>query len=57
VETVQIVDPSNNAVLDTETASSFSGGVYFVWNISGHVKIVVTANSGANAVISGAFFN
>jgi hypothetical protein len=57
VETVQIVDPSNNAVLDTETASRFSGGIYFVWNISGNVEIIVTVNSGANAVISGGFFN
>jgi len=57
VETITIVDPSSNAVLDTETISNFSQGTYLVWNISGHVKIIITLNNGANAVISGAFFD
>jgi len=56
-ETITIVDPSNNAVLDTETVSSFSQGTYLIWNISGHVEIIVTMKNGVNAVISGAFFN
>jgi len=58
VETITIVDPNNNnAVLDTRTISNFSGGLYLIWNISGHVKIFVTVDSGPNAVISAAFFN
>ena len=56
-ETVQIVDATSGTVLDTETLSSFGGGTYLVWNISGHVKINVTAIAGYNAVVSGAFFN
>ncbi len=55
-ETIQIVDASSSAVLDTRSISSFSAGIYLVWNISGHVKINVTRTAGANAVISGAFF-
>jgi len=56
VETITITDATTNAVLDTRTVSSFSQGVYLAWNIAGHVKITVALNSGANAVISGAFF-
>ncbi len=55
-ETIQIVDASSGAVLDTRNISSFHNGVYLVWNISGHVKINVTGTGGANAAISGAFF-
>src|ERR1700719_4716509 len=56
VETIQIVDANSNAVLDSRSISSFSNGIYLVWNISGHVKINVTRTGGANAVISGVFF-
>jgi hypothetical protein len=55
-ETVQVLDANTLAVLDTRTLSSFSNGVYLVWNLSGHVKINVIWNSGYNAVVSGAFF-
>ena len=55
-KTVKVVDASNpNNVLDTETLSAFSGGVYLVWNITGNVNIIITPSSG-NAVISGVFF-
>jgi len=56
-ETLQIVDANTNAVLDTESISNFTQGVYLVWNISGDVKINVTVNGGPNAVVSGVFFN
>ncbi|MGA3293854.1 MAG: hypothetical protein ABSE45_07720 [Candidatus Acidiferrales bacterium] len=55
-ETIQILDATSNAVLNTQTISSFTGGVYLVWNISGHVTIAITSNTGPNAVISGVFF-
>jgi hypothetical protein len=56
-ETIQIVDPSTNNVLDTRSISGFSGGIYLIWNISGHVHAVVTDTAGtANAAISGVFF-
>lgn len=56
-ETVQVQDAVSSAVLDSRAAVSFSNGIYFVWTISGHVKIVVTATAGPNGVVSGFFFD
>ena len=55
-ETVQILDATTAAVLDTEALSNFANGTYLVWNITGNVTIAVTQNGGANAVLSGIFF-
>ena len=56
-EQIQILDASTNNVLDTRNATSFQNGQYLVWNINGHVKIVVaTTNPNSNAAISGVFF-
>jgi hypothetical protein len=55
-ETVQILDANSGAVLDTRNLANFYNGAYLVWNITGHVKINVTATAGANAVVSGVFF-
>jgi hypothetical protein len=50
--------PRWGAVLDdTRKISNFLGGVYVIWNISGHVKINVTWTGGSNATLSGAFFH
>ena len=35
--------------------SSFTGGQYLVWNLTGHVTIQFTRDSGANALVSGVF--
>ena len=53
----QIIDVGSGTVLDTETLSSFSGGVYQKWAISGHVQIQVTSLAGGNAVVSGLFID
>ena len=53
-QTVDILDANNN-VLDTRPMTSFVGGKYLVWNLSGHVKIRATALT-TNAVIEGIFF-
>ena len=56
-EQIQVKDASTSNVLDTRNATGFQNGQYVVWNINGHVKIVVTTtNPNANAVISGIFF-
>jgi fibronectin type 3 domain-containing protein len=55
-ETVTISDVATNTVLDTRSVSSFSGGVYDVWNIRGHVKITFATTAGVNSVLSGIFF-
>jgi hypothetical protein len=56
-ETIQVVDATTGTVLDTRTLSSFTNGIYCVWNISGNVKFTVTATAGPNAVVSGVFFD
>jgi hypothetical protein len=38
---VDILDVNNN-VLDTRTVSSFVGGQYLVWNLTGHVIVRIT---------------
>jgi hypothetical protein len=51
------VDATTSKVLDTETFASFHGGQYASWNVQGHVLIRVTRTGGANAVVSGIFFD
>ncbi|WP_210420298.1 S8 family serine peptidase [Aquisphaera giovannonii] len=55
-EKVQVVDAASGAVLDTRTTSSFHSGTYLTWNLSGHVRFVVSRIGGDNAVVSGLFF-
>ncbi len=52
-----ILNASNNAVLSTQTFSSFSQGQWGVWNVQGNVIIQVTRTAGSNAVVSGIFFD
>ena len=56
-EQIQITSALTGTVLDTETVSNFSGGVYLEWTISGNVVIKVTNQASPNAVISGLFFD
>lgn len=56
-ETVTILDAHSDAVLDTESFAGFHGGEYVSWEISGDVTIRVTKTGGANAVVSGIFFD
>ena len=54
---MQVIDAATGTVLDTQTLSSFQGGEYLSWNLSGNVVIKVTnLNSRTNAVVSGIFF-
>jgi PKD repeat protein len=56
-ETVQISNASTGAVLNTETVTSFNSGVYLDYAVSGNVDITITHQAGANAVLSGLFFD
>ena len=56
-EQIQITDAATGSVLDTEAVSSFSGGAYLQWNVSGHIVIKVTTLNAYNAVLSGLFFD
>jgi Right handed beta helix region len=56
-EQMQVIDALTGTVLSTQTLSSFKGGDYLSWTISGNVVIKVTnLNPNSNAVISGLFF-
>jgi hypothetical protein len=55
-ERVDALDTDSGAVLDTRTISSFSKGLYLVWNLRGHVALRVTPTAAANAVASVLFF-
>jgi hypothetical protein len=55
-ETITIADAATGTVEYTTNVSSFSNGVYLVWNISGAVIITVKNTGYPNAVASGLFF-
>ncbi len=57
VETISIADAATGTVLDTRTASNFLSGQYYVYNVTGHVRITITRNAGPNPVLSGLFLN
>ncbi len=41
-QTVDVIDPFTNARLDSRITTNFGGGVYHVWEITGHVQIHVS---------------
>ena len=55
-ETLTVKDAVTGIVLDTETASTFSGGVYYAWNVNGNVNVTLTSTAGHWAVVNGIFF-
>jgi hypothetical protein len=57
-ETITLTDAVSGAVLDTQTASSFHGGIYYIWQISGDVHFTFqTTVAPVNAVLSDVFFD
>ncbi|MCP4453843.1 MAG: hypothetical protein GY809_20470, partial [Planctomycetes bacterium] len=56
-QTVEVRDAATDEVLDTQVIESFQDGLYLVWRIKGHVAIKIIHTGGANAVISGLFFD
>ncbi len=55
-QTVDVLDANDNVLNSQSLSGSFNGGIYLVWNITGHAKLRVTRTAGANAVLSGLFF-
>jgi hypothetical protein len=53
---VEVIDPSNNTVLNTQTISNFQDGMYLVWDVKGQVRIRLSRLSGPNSVVMGLFF-
>jgi hypothetical protein len=56
-ENIVILDAVTNAVLDTESYSNFTDGLYASWNIKGNVLIQVIETGARHAVTSGLFFD
>ena len=59
-EQLRVLDGDTGALLwDSGVFTNFSGGVYYKWTITGHVKIQVVnhATNGRDAVINGVFFD
>jgi hypothetical protein len=52
---VDILD-ANSTALDTRGISGFSGGVYLVWTLGGHVTVRITNTGPNNGLMSGLFF-
>jgi hypothetical protein len=57
VETISISDAVTGVLLNTQTFSSFTGGIYAVWNVKGNVQINVTKTAGLNAIVNAVFFH
>ena len=56
-ESISVVNAVSQAVLNTQSFSSFSGGVWAVWNVKGHVQVQVTRTGGLNAIVNALFFD
>jgi hypothetical protein len=54
---IDVVDAATGAVLDTRTATGFTGGQYWVWTVTGAVQFRLTRTAGANAVVSAVFID
>lgn len=55
-QTVEVIDASSGAVLDTRQVTDFGSGKYLVWDLKGNVTVRVTRNAGSNALVTGMFF-
>ncbi len=58
-ETINVLDAVTGAVLNSQIlpAGSFHTGEYLVWTVTGSVQFQIVLDAGANAVISGLFFD
>ena len=56
-EQIQITSAATKAVLDTQTLTNFSEGVYLQWELSGSVVITVEGLGLRKALLSGLFFD
>jgi hypothetical protein len=54
-ETIQVLDSGGN-ILDTRSVAGFGGGLYMVWNVTGHVTFRITLADGKNSAVSGIFY-
>ena len=56
-QSIEILDAATGVVLDRRTVGGFSSGHYWVWKVRGRITIRLRLTAGANAVLSGLFFD
>ncbi|HVQ41745.1 MAG TPA: TIGR03790 family protein [Vicinamibacterales bacterium] len=54
---LDVLDAGSGALVDSQTVTGFSGGVYLTWVVTGSVRIRATRLNGNNAIISGVFID
>ena len=57
IQQLEILDPTTGQILDRQSISNFTDGVYLTWEITKPVTVKVSPVVGANAVVSGVFFD
>ncbi|HUS36341.1 MAG TPA: glycoside hydrolase family 9 protein [Verrucomicrobiae bacterium] len=57
VQRFDILDPSNNAVLNSTNVSDFGEGKYLVFDLKGNSRVRISRVAGNNALIAGVFFD
>ena len=55
--TINVLDAAGSAILDTQTISAYSSGVYLSWSIDRSVIFEIVNNQYPNAVVSAVFFD
>jgi len=55
-QTVDVLDTNGNILNTQALTTSFNGGVYLIWTVTGHVIFRVSRDAGYNAVVAGLFF-
>jgi hypothetical protein len=55
-ETIEVLKTNGTVLASKSLNAGFEGGVYLVWNVTGHVRFRITNRGAINAVASGIFF-
>lgn len=56
-EVVQVLDAASGTVLDCQTITNFTQGVYYIWNVKGHVILRVINKTNVNPATAGVFLD
>jgi hypothetical protein len=55
-QTIDVLDATTGALLDSRTVSGFSDGQYWVWQVAGRIRFRIAHTGFINGVVSGIFF-
>jgi hypothetical protein len=56
-QTIEILDAGTGVILDRRTVTTFTGGQYLVWRVTGAVRVHIKGTVGPNPVVSGFFLD